>query len=184
MRFPASRTHSPDLDATVRVVLNNTKTNESVACVEADVSNGKTVNLLAVKWDTCHHRWHRPLLILPSLNGLGHANAAAHIASGALSLFGFFQAQAILGMTSVRLPPVVQSWTQDFQWSMGIINVDFLQDIFTWYPARHWWHSFHYLRFTNYRLGSSREARFVGLARCSSCIYRRSASLVPMVLPS
>uniref|UniRef100_A0A8H7TSR6 TRP C-terminal domain-containing protein n=1 Tax=Bionectria ochroleuca TaxID=29856 RepID=A0A8H7TSR6_BIOOC len=30
-------------------------------------------------------------------------------------------------------PPVVQSWTQNFQWSMGIINVGFMQTIFTWY---------------------------------------------------
>jgi hypothetical protein len=40
----------PDLDATVRVYLNSTDTGKSVACVEADISNGKTVDLLAVKW--------------------------------------------------------------------------------------------------------------------------------------
>ncbi|KAI1372044.1 TRP-domain-containing protein [Hypoxylon crocopeplum] len=122
----------PDLDATVRVFLNMTDTGRSVACVEADISNGKTVDLLAVKWVLAIIAG----LILCSsaiINGLGHSNAAAHIASGALSLFGFFQAQAMLGLTAIHLPPVVQSWTQDFQWSMGIINVDFMQDIFTWY---------------------------------------------------
>lgn len=36
-------------------------------------------------------------------------------------------------MTAVKLPPIVQSWTQNFQWSMGIIRVGFLQDICTWY---------------------------------------------------
>ncbi|XDG04541.1 hypothetical protein ABKA04_004156 [Annulohypoxylon sp. FPYF3050] len=122
----------PDLDATVRVFLNMTDTGKSVACVEADISNGKTVDLIAVKWVLAIIAG----LILCSsaiINGLGHSNAAAHIASGALSLFGFFQAQAMLGLTSIHLPPVAQSWTQDFQWSMGIINVDFMQDIFTWY---------------------------------------------------
>ncbi|KAI6092176.1 TRP-domain-containing protein [Hypoxylon rubiginosum] len=122
----------PDLDATVRVFLNMTDTGKSVACVEADISNGKTVDLIAVKWVLAIIAG----LILCSsaiINGLGHSNAAAHIASGALSLFGFFQSQAMLGLTSIHLPPVVQSWTQDFQWSMGIINVDFMQDIFTWY---------------------------------------------------
>jgi hypothetical protein len=122
----------PDLDATVRVYLNMTDTGKSVACVEADISNGKTVDLLGVKW---------ALAIIAGLalvssaivNGLGHSNAAAHIASGALSLFGYFQAQAILGLTAVHMPPVVRSWTQDFQWSMGIIKVSFMQDIFTWY---------------------------------------------------
>ncbi|KAI1085278.1 TRP-domain-containing protein [Whalleya microplaca] len=122
----------PDLDATVRVFLNMTETGKSVACVEADISNGKTVDLIAVKWVLAIIAG----LVLCSsaiINGLGHSNAAAHIASGALSLFGFFQAQAMLGLTGIHLPPVVQSWTQDFQWSMGIISVDFMQDIFTWY---------------------------------------------------
>ncbi|KAI1332686.1 hypothetical protein F5Y16DRAFT_356238 [Xylariaceae sp. FL0255] len=128
----------PDLDASVRVYLNTTSSSTSttygpsIACVEANISNGKTVNLLAVKWILAVIAG----LVLCSsaiLNGLGHSNAAAHIASGALSLFGFFQAQAMIGMTAVELPPIVQSWTQDFQWTMGIIEVDFLQNIFTWY---------------------------------------------------
>lgn len=67
------------------------------------------------------------------INGLGFSNAASHIASNTLSLFGYFQAQAMLGLCAVPLPPVVKSWTQDFQWSMGIINVGFIQDILTWY---------------------------------------------------
>lgn len=122
----------PDLDATVRVFLNLTETGKSVACVEADISNGKTVDLVGVKWALAIIAG---LVLMSSavINGLGHSNAAAHIASGALSLFGFFQAQAMLGLTAVHLPPVVQAWTQDFQWSMGIIKVKFMQDIFTWY---------------------------------------------------
>lgn len=122
----------PDLDATVRVYVNRSDTKESVACVEADISNGKTVDLLAVKW-TLAIIAGLTLCASAILNGLGHSNAAAHIASGALSLFGFFQAQAMMGLTGIHLPPVVQSWTQDFQWSMGIISVPFMQNIFTWY---------------------------------------------------
>ncbi|ORY65392.1 uncharacterized protein BCR38DRAFT_409093 [Pseudomassariella vexata] len=122
----------PDLDATVRVFLNMTETGKSVACVEADISNGKTVDLVGVKWVLAIIAG-LALVSSAVINGLGHSNAAAHVASGALSLFGFFQAQAMLGLTAVHLPPVVQSWTQDFQWSMGIINIDFMQTIFTWY---------------------------------------------------
>jgi hypothetical protein len=36
-------------------------------------------------------------------------------------------------MVSVPLPPIVASWTQNFQWSMGIIKLTFMQTIFTWY---------------------------------------------------
>lgn len=66
-------------------------------------------------------------------SGLGHSNTAAHVAANALSLFGFMQSQAMIGMTSVHMPPIVESWTQNFQWSMGIIRVGFIQTICTWY---------------------------------------------------
>lgn len=31
------------------------------------------------------------------------------------------------------MPPIAAAWSQNFQWSMGIINVKFMQDIFNWY---------------------------------------------------
>lgn len=135
-QVPSIAYNFPDLDATVRVFLNMTdgvsNRGPSVACVEADISNGKTVDKVGVKWALAVISG-LALVSSAVINGLGHSNAAAHIASGALSLFGFFQAQAMLGLTAVHLPPVVQAWTQDFQWSMGIIKVGFMQDIFTWY---------------------------------------------------
>ncbi|KJZ79568.1 hypothetical protein HIM_01037 [Hirsutella minnesotensis 3608] len=131
-QIPEIAFNIPDLDATVRVYVNLTSTGESVACVEADISNGKTVDLLGVKWATAIIAG-LALVASAVVNGLGHSNTAAHVAANSLSLFGYFQAQAILGLTSVHLPPIVQSWTQDFQWSMGIIRVGFMQDIFTWY---------------------------------------------------
>ncbi|KAM7204117.1 flavin carrier protein 2 [Rhypophila sp. PSN 637] len=135
-QVPSIAYNFPDLDATVKVFINRTDDGpdkgKSVACVTADISNGKTVDLAGVKWATAIVAG----LALGSsalVSGLGHSNAASHVAANALSLFGYFQAQAMLGLTSVALPPVVMSWTQDFQWSMGVIKVDFMQDIFTWY---------------------------------------------------
>ncbi|KAL2017982.1 hypothetical protein VTK56DRAFT_1362 [Thermocarpiscus australiensis] len=125
----------PDLDATVRVYINMTDeagAGKSVACVEADISNGKTVNLLGVKWATAIVAG-LALVSSAVVSGLGHYNAASHVAANALSLFGYFQAQAMIGLTGVPLPPVVMGWTQDFQWSMGIIRIGWMQDIFTWY---------------------------------------------------
>lgn len=66
-------------------------------------------------------------------SGLGHSNTAAHVAANAMSLFGYFQAQAFIGMCAVPLPPIVAAWTQNFQWTMGIIRVGFLQKMATWY---------------------------------------------------
>ncbi|KAI1277519.1 hypothetical protein F5Y07DRAFT_88826 [Xylaria sp. FL0933] len=125
----------PDLDAKVRVYINATDgpmAGQSVACLEATVSNGQTVDLIGVKWASAIVAG----LALASsalLSGLGHSNAASHVAATALALTSYFQSQAIVGLVGIPLPPVVQSWTQDFQWSLGIVNVGFLQDIFTWY---------------------------------------------------
>lgn len=122
----------PDLDGLVRIYINDTDTDTSIACVEAQLSNGKSVDQKAVGWTTAVIAG-LALLASGVTSGMGHSNTAAHVAANALSLFGFFQAQAIIGMTSVKLPPIVQSWTQNFQWSMGIIRVGFLQQICTWY---------------------------------------------------
>jgi Transient receptor potential (TRP) ion channel/ML-like domain len=122
----------PDLDGVVRIHINSTTTGESVACVEANLSNGKTVDQKGVAWTTAVIAGIA-LVASAISNGLGHSNTAAHVAANAMSLFGYFQGQAMLGMTAVALPPIVQSWTQNFQWSMGVIEVPFMQKIFTWY---------------------------------------------------
>lgn len=123
----------PDLDATVRVNFNSkADPTLSMACVEARLSNGLTVDQKGVGWATAVIAG-LALVVSAVVAGLGHDNTAAHIAAYALSLFGYFQAIAIVGLTAVPLPPIVQSWTQNFQWTMGIIEVGFMQTIATWY---------------------------------------------------
>lgn len=122
----------PDLDAIVQVYFNYTDTGISAACVEAVLSNGKTVDQKAVAW-TIAVISGLALVASAITSGLGHSNTAAHVAANAMALFGFFQAQAMIGMTAVHLPPIVASWTQNFQWSMGIIRVGFIQSLATWY---------------------------------------------------
>ena len=103
-----------------------------MACVEAQLSNGKTVDQKGVGWGTAVIAG-LALLASAVTSGLGHSNTAAHVAANALSLFGYFQAQAIVGLTAVPLPPIVQSWTQNFDWAMGIVTVNFMQVIMTWF---------------------------------------------------
>ena len=122
----------PDLDGLVRVYITEEGASTTAACVEAMLSNGKSVYHPAVGWATAIIAG-LGLIASAVTSGLGHSNTAAHVAANALSLFGFFQAQAMIGMTSSQLPPITQSWTQDFQWSMGIIRVGFLQSVCTWY---------------------------------------------------
>lgn len=132
-RIPGIAYGVPDLDANVKVVINATSNPDvSLACVEANLSNGQTVDQKGVGWATAVIAG-MALVASAVTSGLGHSNTAAHVAANALSLFGYFQAQAIVGLTSVPLPPIVASWTQNFDWTMGIIEVDFMQSIATWY---------------------------------------------------
>ena len=131
-QIPAIAYTWPDLDAVVKIYVKDKATGKSVACVQASLSNQKTVYQKGVGWATAVVAG-LALVASAVTSGLGHSNTAAHVAANALSLFGFFQAQAVIGMTAVPFPPMVRAWTQNFQWSMGIIRVGFLQDICTWY---------------------------------------------------
>lgn len=135
-RIPGVAYAVPDLDGIVRLkvysVTDAGGIGVQVACLEAQLSNTKTVYQKAVGWVTAIIAG-AGLIAAGITSGLGNTNTAAHVASNAVSLFGVFQAQAIIGMTSVNMPPIVQAWTQNFQWSMGIIRVGFLQTLATWY---------------------------------------------------
>jgi hypothetical protein len=122
----------PDLDLLVRIKIKDLETHQPRACVEAELSNGHSVDQKAVAWVTAIISG-LGLVASAITSGLGHSNTAAHVAANAMSLFGYFQAQAFIGMCAVPLPPIVAAWTQNFQWSMGIIRVTFLQKMATWY---------------------------------------------------
>lgn len=122
----------PDLDGKVQILIASTDQNATVACLQAELTNGKTVYQKAVGW-TLAVIAGLALTASAIASGLGFSNTAAHVAANALSLFSFFQAQAMYGMISVSMPPIVEAWTQNFQWSMGVIRVGFLQTLSTWY---------------------------------------------------
>lgn len=132
-RIPEIAYGVPDLDATVTVYM-YTKDNPTVdlACVRTQLANGKTVHKAGVGWATAAVAGVG-LLASALVSGFGHSNTASHLALYALSLFNYFQAVAIIGLCAVPLPPMVQSWTQDFVWSMGVIRIGFLQQLATWY---------------------------------------------------
>lgn len=123
----------PDLDARVRVVLMDSDSKDSLACVEAVLSNGKTVQTKYASW---------PIAAIAGLgvitsgvvSVIGHSSTAAHIASNSMSLFVYFQSLAITAMMAVaKVPPIAAAWAQNFQWSVGIIRAGFIQDIANWY---------------------------------------------------
>ena len=130
-KVPGIAYQIPDIDGIAKIWINDTS-GTPLGCVEAFLYNGKTVDQPVVGWVTAIIAGGA-LLSSAVASGLGHSNTAAHVASAAVLLFGYFQAVAIAGMVSVPLPPIVASWTQNFQWAMGIIKLAFMQTIFTWY---------------------------------------------------
>ncbi|KAK9476074.1 hypothetical protein V1514DRAFT_338042 [Lipomyces japonicus] len=130
-RIPGVAYTVPDIDGTAQVRIYN-ENNTELACVEARLSNGKTVNSKIVAWVTAVIAG-LSMVVAAVASGLGHSSTATHIAANTLSLFGYFQNLAIIGMCSMTLPPITSAWTQDFEWSMGIIRVGFMQSIFNWY---------------------------------------------------
>lgn len=126
----------PDLDAQVRVIAysqNDTTFSTPLACVQASLSNGKTVQTKYASWPIAAISG-LGLLTSAVVSVIGHSTTAAHIASNSISLFVYFQNLAITAMMAVsRVPPIASAWSQNFQWSMGMISVPFMQDIFNWY---------------------------------------------------
>lgn len=126
----------PDLDAQVRVVvysINDTEFKTPLACVQAILSNGKTVQTKYASWPIAAVSG-AGVLTSGFVSVIGYSATATHIASNSISLFIYFQNLAITAMMGVsRVPPIAAAWTQNFQWSMGIINEKFMQNIFNWY---------------------------------------------------
>ncbi|KAA8651635.1 hypothetical protein EYZ11_004894 [Aspergillus tanneri] len=122
----------PDLDARVRINVNDQQTGDNIACVETQLSNSKTVYQVGVSW-TVAIITGLGLFMSAVYSMLGHSQTATHVAFSSLSFLTFMQAQAMVGMSAVHMPPIVQAWTQNFQWSMGIIHLGILQRLCTWF---------------------------------------------------
>lgn len=124
----------PDLDGKVQVTVYATiDMSTPLACLMATLSNGKTVQtkyVSAAIGTICA----LGLLSAGIMSVLGQNSTAAHIASNTVSLFLYFQSVAIISMMAVyRLPPIASAWAENFQWTMGLMKLEFMQKIFNWY---------------------------------------------------
>ncbi|VVT58524.1 uncharacterized protein SAPINGB_P006252 [Magnusiomyces paraingens] len=125
----------PDLDGIVQVLVypNGTTDSSAVACVEATLTNDKTVQ-------TPYASWALAIVTIVGflLAGVvwlrGSLSSSAHISSNIVSLFIYFQGVAIIAMMAVeRCPHIAAAWSQNFMWTVGLISLPFIQDIMNWY---------------------------------------------------
>lgn len=132
-RIPSIAYTIPDLDARVKMIMYNLENNDALACIEAVVSNGKTVQTKYAAWPIAAVSG-LGLITSGVVSIIGHSSTAAHIASNSMSLFIYFQSLAVTAMLAVaRVPPIAAAWAQNFMWSVGIIKIGFVQNIANWY---------------------------------------------------
>lgn len=107
-------------------------TDETISCIEAPVTNGYSVYVSGVGW-ALGVITGLGLLISVILSILGYSNIATHVSFRTMLLLGFMQNQAMYGMLALHFRPLARNWTQDFQWTVGIVHAGFLQTIATWF---------------------------------------------------
>ncbi|KAI5950086.1 FLC1 [Candida theae] len=132
-QIPGIAYQVPDIDAVVKVIVRDQSSGESLSCLQASFTNGKTVSQTGVKWATAVIAG-LGLLIGAMLSTFGNSNAASHIAANAVALFLYFQSVVVVSMQAVeRVPPIASAWAENLAWSMGLIEIKFMQKIFRWY---------------------------------------------------
>lgn len=113
--------------------LQTRETGEKVACIQSQVTNGKTASVPAVSYVAAGVAG--AALVLGGVSAAGAAFAGGSAAAGGGSaaggmgtmspsfteVFGWFQGMAMNGMLSVNYPPVYRSFAKNFAFSTGLI---------------------------------------------------------------
>lgn len=103
------------------MVLKSEKTGADVACVESQLSNGKSMNLPAVSYVSAGIAG--AALVLSGVSALstsGHPGTPSS-SPGFGDVMGWFHTMATNGMLSVNYPSVYHSFSKNFAWSTGLI---------------------------------------------------------------
>ncbi|KAJ5195177.1 uncharacterized protein N7498_008615 [Penicillium cinerascens] len=121
-QIPSIAFNIPDLDGQAKLTLTSKDTDEDVACVESELSNGKSTSIKAVAWASAGIA--AGALALSGISALGAAgHPGAHSSSpGFGDVMGWFHSMATNGMLSVAYPTVYTSFTKNFAWSTGLIS--------------------------------------------------------------
>lgn len=123
----------PDIDAVAKVIVKNKENGDTLSCMQASFTNGKTIAQTGAKWATAVIAG-LGLLIAAVLSTFGNSSAATHISANSVSLFLYFQSVVVVSMQHVeRVPPIASAWAENLAWSMGLIRIEFMQKIFRWY---------------------------------------------------
>ncbi|KAG7125027.1 Flavin carrier protein 1 like [Verticillium longisporum] len=133
---PAIAFQVPDIAALATLELKSVDGGSDVACIQSQVSNGKTASVAAVSYVAVGIAG--VALIATGVSALGSAVAGGSAAAGGAGgagtpspsfteTLGWFQGMAMNGMLSVNYPPVYRSFSENFAFSTGIVQWNDLQ---------------------------------------------------------
>ncbi|RKF59779.1 Flavin carrier protein 2 [Erysiphe neolycopersici] len=124
----------PDISATATLELMSLDTQTEVACIRANVNNGKTAHTPAVSYVAAGIAGAALIMTGATTAGAAAGVAGGGVATGGSSapsavsttpsfieVFSWFQGLAMNGMISVNYPPIYRSFTKNFAFSTGII---------------------------------------------------------------
>ena len=132
---PAIAFQIPDIAAMATLQLRSKESGEKVACIQSQVTNGKTTSVPAVSYVAAGVAG--AALVLTGVSAVGAAFAGGSAAAGGGSaasaagtgtpspgfteVFGWFQGMAMNGMLSVNYPNVYRSFAKNFGFSTGLV---------------------------------------------------------------
>jgi hypothetical protein len=135
---PAIAFQVPDIAAMAMLQLQSKDTGEKIACIQSQVTNGKTASVPAVSFIAAGVAG--VALIATGASAVSAAVAGGSAAVGGSSaggvgtispsfgeVFGWFQGMAMNGMLSVNYPQVYRSFAKNFGFSTGLIPWNQLQ---------------------------------------------------------
>ncbi|KAL6873066.1 TRP domain-containing protein [Trichoderma novae-zelandiae] len=118
----------PDIAANAIMKLNSVSENSMVACIQAQITNGKTTYVPAVSYVAASIAGVS--LVASGVSAVGAALSGGAAGSGVgvaavgpsfTDVAGWFQGMAMSGMLSVNYPPIYQNFAKNFAFSVGLI---------------------------------------------------------------
>ena len=126
-QIPSIAFNVPDLEGGAKLELTALDSGQDLACIESEVTNGKTVESSAVSYVAVGVAG--AALVLTSISAAGSVGTAGgHTPSPSFGdVVGWFQSIAMNGMLSAQYPPIYRSFSKNFAFSGGLIPWNSMQ---------------------------------------------------------
>lgn len=121
----------PDLNFEVFVTIHDS--DQMISCLHATIINGQSVKQICITI-LLSIIWSFAFCSFALLSFLGYGMISMNLSILLIAVTHYFQDMTLLGMLDILfMPRIVVSWIENFQWSLGIVDLGYLQKGFSWY---------------------------------------------------